>query len=297
MNGRGNLTGVSTDDILALKPFSRTIYAGGGPVREAGTESDKTLSQSSSTSIADPDTRLESFTNPCQDEAGEQARSQLISNLVHDLRTPLVSIRGYTKMILDERAGTINSTQREYLTIVSENTNRLVQMLNSLMQAAATHSLRFETVDLRTVWQELLAAVRLRAQERSITLTEQITAEPLFVVGDKQKLAEVFLNLLSNSIKFSGPGGAVDVQLFSRDGEATVSISDMGVGIPAELLQKFLSRAVQSEINGSPREALGVGLSLLRDLIRLHGGQVAVSSKDGEGVSFVITLPSILNGE
>ncbi|MBI2817571.1 MAG: HAMP domain-containing histidine kinase [Acidobacteria bacterium] len=267
-------------------------------MRDAGTDTDKalsdhTLSESPSARVAERDAGLESQS---QDEAAAQARAHLISNLVHDLRTPLVSIRGYTKMILDERAGSINNTQREYLTIVSENTNRLVQMLNSLMQAAATHKLRFETVDLRTIWQELLPGVRPRAQERSITLTEQITAEPLFVVGDKQRLAEVFLNLLSNSIKFAGQRGTVDVQLFSRDGEATVVISDTGVGIPAELLQKFLSRPVQPEIGGFPREGLGVGLSLLRDLIRLHGGQVAVSSKEGEGIAFVITLP-IISGE
>jgi two-component system phosphate regulon sensor histidine kinase PhoR len=262
------------------------------PVRERETENPEL--ESSSASIAE-EMQLESLQTRVDADALDQTRSQLIANLVHDLRTPLVSIRGYTKMILEERAGTINSTQREYLTIVTENTNRLVQMLNSLLQLATTQPLHFETLDMRSLWQAALAVVRPHAQQKSVKVIERIPAEPLVILGDKQKLMEVFTNLLSNAVKFTDQGGEVALELSGKnEGEATVTISDTGVGIPAELVEKFVER--MSPPDGSSatiRESLGVGLSVVHDIIRLHGGRLSVSSKAEEGVTVFITLPAL----
>ena len=209
----------------------------------------------------------------------DQTRSDLIANLAHDLRTPFVSIRGYTKMMLEERAGPINSTQREYLTIVAENTNRVIQLLNDLLQLATKQPLRLEPFDVCDLWREILGLRRPRALGKSIRIMELVPAEPLVILGDRQKLMEVFAELLSNAVKITDQGGEIIVEVSnSNPDDITVKISGTG----------------QSETSkpGS-HDNLGTGLSVVHDVIQSHGGRISVSSKTGEGIAFLITLPAL----
>ena len=209
----------------------------------------------------------------------DETRSGLIANLAHDLRTPFVSIRGYTKMMLEERAGPINSTQREYLTIVAENTNRVIQLLNDLLQLATKQPLRLEPFDVCSLWGEVLGLVRPSALGKSIRIMERIPAEPLVILGNRQKLMEVFAELLSNAVKFTDQGGEIIVEVSNNNpGDTTVKISGTG----------------QSEAStpGS-HDNLGTGLSAIHDVIQSHGGRISVSNKTGEGVAFLITLPAL----
>ncbi len=227
-------------------------------------------------------------------EALDQTRSHLIANLVHDLRTPLVSIRGYTKMILEDRAGTINTTQREYLSIVAENTNRVIQLLSNLVRLTSNEPLRFQVFDARELSKEALGFVKARLVGQSVRISERVTKEPLLVLGDKQKLTEVFTNLLYNAVKFTDAGGEVGIHLGATGkGEVSATISDTGVGIPQEILSTLLHRGASADGSASTRGSFSVGLSVVQDIIRLHGGHLSVSSKTGEGVTFLITLPAV----
>ena len=209
----------------------------------------------------------------------DQTKSDLIANLAHDLRTPFISIRGYTKMMLEERVGPINNTQREYLTIVAENTNRVIQLLNDLLQLATKQPLRLEPFDVCGLWGEVLGLVRPPALRKSIRITERIPAEPLVILGDRQKLMEVFAELLSNAVKITDQGGEIIVEVSNSNPEdITVKISGTG----------------QSETSkpGS-HDSLGTELSVVHDVIQLHGGRISVSSKTGEDIAFLITLPAL----
>ena len=243
----------------------------------------------------------ESITNAMQAtselEAIAQTRSQLLAKIPHELRTPLVAIRGYTKMILDERAGPINSTQREYLTIVSENSNRLVSLVNwisNLVQLTGER-LRLEFVDLRELWHESRRTIQAAATERSIKIIEEIPSEPFTVLGDREKLAQVFNTLLQNAVKFTDPDGEIRVEFSGApEDDRTVRISDTGVGIPPELLEKIFDRYHQTDsLPQRGHNNAGMGYSIVHDIIRLHGGKIVVTSKVGEGSSFVFTLPPL----
>jgi signal transduction histidine kinase len=225
-------------------------------------------------------------------EALDQVLSRPIANLVHDLRTPLVSIRGYTKMILEERAGPINDVQREYLTIAAENTNRVIQLLNDLSKLTS-QSLHFEAFDASDLWRESLVLAAPRALNRSIKIAERIPPAPAMIYGDRQKLTEGLADLLFHAIKITEQGREIVGELSSsQDGEVAIAISNIGVGTPAELLNKVFSGAAQGESSSSNAgESLGAGLAVLQDIIRLHGGRISVSSKAGEGVTVSVTLP------
>jgi signal transduction histidine kinase len=200
-------------------------------------------------------------------------------------------------MVLDERAGPINSTQREYLTIVSENSNRLVSLINwisNLVQLTGER-LRLEFVDLRELWRESRRTIQATATERSIKIVEKIPSEPFTVLGDREKLAQVFNTLLQNAVKFTDPGGEISVEFSGApEDNRTVRISDTGVGIPPELLEKIFDRYHATD-NPPQRgqDTAGMGFSLVHDIIRLHGGKIVVTSKVGEGSSFVFTLPPL----
>ncbi len=232
-------------------------------------------------------------------EAVVQMKSHLLSNVAHELRTPLVAIRGYVNMILDGRAGQINSTQREYLTIVAQNTNRLVNLISNLLHfsrfSTTSGRLFLECFDMRELCEESLRLIRPRAIEKSIKVIEKIPPEPFTVTGDREKLAQVFNNLLSNAVKFTDSGGQIAVEFWrGREDEVTVKVSDTGVGIPPELLDKIFDRYYQADLSPSHNcDGVGIGLSIVHDIIRLHGGRISVVSKVGEGSTFVFTLPTI----
>ena len=228
-------------------------------------------------------------------EPHSKCQSELIADLAHDLRTPFVSIRGYTKMILEERAGPINSTQREYLSIVAENTIRAIQLLNDLLAVATSQPLRLETMDVRDLWQEARGILKPRAQAKSLRITERIPPEPLLVAGDREKLMEVLAEIFSHTIKFTDPGAEIFVELSNHDKETiTVRISDAKAETPAKLLD------ADSRLNNPPGrstpgayDGLSTGFSMVREIIQSHGGRISVSNQDESGVGFFISLPAL----
>ncbi len=232
-------------------------------------------------------------------EAMVQINSHLLSNLSHELRALLATIRGYTKMVLEEKAGQINSTQREYLAIVSENTDRLVGVVSNSLQFITDQQVRLRCFDMRELWQVCFRSIELQALERSIRITETIPTEPFVVTGDQEKLAMVFDGLLANAIKFTGGGGEIGVKFsHGRDGEVKVEVSDTGVGIAPELLDRIFNHYYRATIASSNhRGPVGVGLPTVRDIVWLHGGRIAVTSKLGEGSTFIFTLPAIQAGQ
>ena len=232
-------------------------------------------------------------------EALDPTRSHLIANLVHDLRTPLVSIRGYTKMVLEERAGPITSTQKEYLTIAVENTNKVVQLLNNLQQVAESQPLRFEVFDMRELLQDSSRAVRDQAIGNSGKIEERIPSEAFFVFGDKQKLTEVFTSLLSDAIK-GAQGGDVSVELSGgKRREVAISISHKAAEISGASLGKTSMNRDQPcndqrlASRSATGETLGADFTAIQDIIRLHGGQFSLSDNTGEGVAYSITIPAL----
>ena len=220
----------------------------------------------------------------------EQIRSRMLSNLAHELRTPLVAIRGYTKMILDGRAGPVNHTQREYLTIIAGNADKLVARTHNLSLLSGTRQLHLEPFDLRNLWEKCAQRCSQSVSEKSIRMVSQVPSYPLQVVGDREKLADVMTRLLGCALRCTNPGGEIVVDIaLGRNDDVLVRIHRTGTRIPQEILDGILD-----DFNSpSPRafDDTRYGLSEAHKITCLHGGTISVASNAGEGFTFVFALP------
>ena len=230
-----------------------------------------------------------------------QMRSHLHANVAHELRTPLAAIRGYARMILDGRGGEINPTQREYLRVVTDNTNRLIGLVSwmSYVSELSAQHLTLSTFDLRVVWTESMNSAGQSLAGKSLQLTEQIPDEPFIVVGDREKLGYVFIELLAAAARFSDPSGTLITEFsHGRDREVTVKITEKGSTIPGDALKKIFERSFNtitkpvSELS----EGDNVNLSGVYDVVGMHGGRVFVNSTAGQGATFLFTLPAVSMG-
>jgi signal transduction histidine kinase len=234
-------------------------------------------------------------------EATIRMRAHLQANVAHELRTPLAAIRGYSRMILDGRAGEINDTQKDYLTVITNNTDRLIHLLNwvSHISDPGLLQLTLSTFDLLESWSECVKSKAEPLREKSIALRQQIPHESFVLIGDKERLGNALDALLSSALKFARENSVIVVQ-FAHGREKDISVkivSETGDGIPPVVLNHAFDRGVSSGSSSAaivPRsDTRELNLSAVRDTVGIHGGRIFVTSKAGEGFTFIITLPAV----
>ncbi|HEO70134.1 MAG TPA: GAF domain-containing protein, partial [Candidatus Hydrogenedentes bacterium] len=226
----------------------------------------------------------------------DEMKTNLLSNVSHELRTPLVSIMGYTDMILHGKAGPTTDTQQEYLDIILRNVEKLVTLIENLLDFSRIHKgakdLVFDTLDLAEVVRTSIQIVKPVADGRSIRLEFDAPKDPVLVEGDKGKLGQVFNNLLSNAVKFNRPEGTVSVALHLSETAVEAVVRDTGIGIPAEELDKIFTRFYQVDDSSTRKYGgTGIGLAIAQDIVRLHGDRITVTSQPGQGSVFRFSLP------
>jgi signal transduction histidine kinase len=223
-----------------------------------------------------------------------EMQKHLQSNVAHELRTPLATVRGYTRMILDGRAGDIAQTQRDYLNIVTENANRLIGLVNwmsHLLQYGTQH-LSVASNDLKEIWLGCLKAQSDAIAEKAIQIQQQIPHESFITTCDRHKVEFVFSSLLANAIRCSESGGRISVEFSrGRQREITVKFSDFGTGLPPEQINKIFERYYSSAFDSA--KPTDQGLAGVYDIIGLHGGRLFVNSRPGEGSTLLFTLPAV----
>jgi len=230
-----------------------------------------------------------------------QMRSHLQANVAHELRTPLAAIRGYTRMILDGRGGEINTTQREYLRIVTENTNRLIGLISWMSYVAelSAQHLKLSRFDLRDVWGECVKSAQDVLTEKSLQLVARIPEESFVMVGDQEKLSFVFSELIAAAAKFSDGSGTISADFsHGREKEVTIKISEKGASIPLDVLNRIFERPFNTisrpPVQDAPTDV--INLSSVYDIVGMHGGRVFVNSTAGQGATFLFTLPAVSMG-
>jgi signal transduction histidine kinase len=222
------------------------------------------------------------------------------SNLAHELRTPLAAVRGYARMILDGRAGEISSTQRDYLTVITENANRLIHLVSWMSHVAqqTEQNFKLSTFDLRTVWADCLGSQEAALRLKSINLTQHIPDESFVIMGDQEKMSYVFSYLIALAMKLNHPEGRIIAEFsHGREQEVNIKITSDGDAIPSEMLGKIFERSVNA-IPAVPPHNADVGefsLSGIYDVIGMHGGRIFVNSKPGAGATFLFTLPAVIS--
>ena len=227
----------------------------------------------------------------------DEMKSNLLGNVSHELQTPLVSIRGFTEMILKGRLGVITEEQRKGLQISLKNIDRLISMIDNLLafsrMSEEAGRLRLSTFGLRAVVQESRELQQEQMDARQIRFSSAYESPEVAIRGDRDMILQVFINLLSNAIKFNREGGRIEVTVRAgRPGFVMVQVQDTGIGIPQEDLERIFERSYRSRQAGAAAgEGSGLGLSIVRNILRLHGCTIQAESRAGRGSVLSLNLP------
>jgi signal transduction histidine kinase len=227
--------------------------------------------------------------------AASQAKSEFLANMSHELRTPLNAIIGFSEVLVDRMFGDLSDKQDEYLRDIHASGQHLLSLINDILDLSKIEAGRMELepadFDLSTVIDNALILVRERAGRRGITLGHAIDDRIGVIRGDERKVKQVLLNLLSNAIKFTPEGGRVDVHATARGKRVEVSVIDTGIGIAPEDQEAVFEEFRQVGPAANKVEGTGLGLTLSRKFVELHGGRLSVESRLGAGSTFTFTLP------
>jgi two-component system, NtrC family, sensor kinase len=233
-------------------------------------------------------------------EVASQHKSEFLANMSHELRTPLNAIIGFSEVLTERMFGELNEKQEEYLKDIYASGTHLLSLINDILDLSKIEAGRMELeltdFDLPTAIDNALMLVRERAGRRSITLRTSIDDRLGRIQADERKVRQVVLNLFSNAIKFTPEGGRIEVGAVPKDGTVEVSVSDTGVGIAPEDQEAVFEEFRQVGTAAKKVEGTGLGLTLCRKFVELHGGKIWVKSQVGVGSTFTFTIP-VRHGE
>jgi signal transduction histidine kinase len=222
------------------------------------------------------------------------------SNIAHELRTPLAAIRGYARMILDGRTGEVTDTQRDYLRIINENTNRLINIANWMTHLADLSAQHFSLApcDLGNIWADVLGKNQETIASKSLNFSERIPDQRFEIVGDAEKLSYAFNQLIGAAVKLSDSGATVSAEFSrGREQEVMVKISVSSSGVAPEALNKVFDGSVNAGTAGTPEtDQIHKSLTAVHEIVGLHGGRMFVNSTSGQGSTLLFTLPAITVG-
>jgi two-component system, OmpR family, phosphate regulon sensor histidine kinase PhoR len=258
--------------------------------------------------VSDEALRLEearAATRRAQSQAAQadQSRRELIVNVSHELRTPIANIRGHAESLLlaaeaADGAATSPEETKRYLTIIARESERLSALVDDLLALARAEAgelrLEIRPVSVSGVFDEVYEALApLARRERQVTLTRESVEDAPSVLADRQRLAQILLNLARNAITYTPPGGIVSLSVERPDHyHLSLVVADTGVGIPQEELERVFERFYRADASRARATGgFGLGLAIVRDLAQAMGGVVTAESVVGQGSRFRVTLP------
>ncbi len=226
----------------------------------------------------------------------DRLKTEFISNITHELLTPMTSIKGFTELICDETMGEINDEQRKSTEIILRNSDRLIRLIKELLDGANIEKnrlgLQFRLVSISDILMKSIQDMHPQARDKEIMIIENI--EPLPEIwGDEERLTQAITNLLVNAIKFTQRKGKITLTAYEDATDVRISITDTGIGIPADKLTRIFDRFYQAD--GSTRRkygGVGLGLSICKGIIEKHYGSIWAES-DGRGSTFHVILPKL----
>ncbi|MDO3412759.1 HAMP domain-containing sensor histidine kinase [Saccharibacillus sp. CPCC 101409] len=218
----------------------------------------------------------------------EAMRQEFVSNVSHEIQTPLTSIRGFARALQSDPA---EAERREYLNIIDRESERLSKLSANLLKLASLDTVRLNLKPLRLDEQIRRSAASCAPLWSARSLELSADLERADIVGDEDLLSQVWLNLLSNAIKFTPEGGELFLGAELRGGEVIVTVRDTGQGIPAEDVPHVFDRFYKADSSRSAKAGgSGLGLSIVQKIVRLHGGRVDIESEPGRGTAVSVTL-------
>ncbi|MGQ9627566.1 MAG: sensor histidine kinase [Anaerolineae bacterium] len=222
--------------------------------------------------------------------------AEFVSVVSHELRTPLTSIKGYADMLMSGMAGEVNDTQKKFLRIIRANAERLSNLVSDLLDIvrleAGQVKLNLQPLNLGELISETALSVEEHIQEKGLELSLSIPPEVPPVLADRERISQAIKHLLNNAWQYTPAGGKISVSLNSGGGELLVRISDTGIGISSEDRARLFTRFFRADHPlVRERSGAGLGLSLVKSIVELHGGKIWVESEPDAGSTFSFTLP------
>jgi signal transduction histidine kinase len=232
-----------------------------------------------------------------QAELANRAKSEFLAMVSHELKTPLNAIIGFSDILSNQTLGPIGKPQYlEYASDIRDSGQYLLKIINDILDLSRIESgnltLIEEQVDVVAIIQSAVRLIRPRAESAGLTLQTEFPIGVLCVLADARAMKQIFVNLLSNAVKFTLKGGRVSVSVSIEAGRPTIAVADTGIGIPAKDLTRVCEPFVQVDTSLARRfEGTGLGLTLTKRLVDLHGGELVLRSTLGVGTTVTVRLP------
>jgi PAS domain S-box-containing protein len=225
-------------------------------------------------------------------EAALHTRDQFLAVAAHELKTPLTTLRGYTDVLRrrTEREHTLNERDQRALHIIDAQARRLQELIDSLLDL---RRLQAGALSVKRTPLDLCGLVRRLMDElQRHTLHVECPTDTVIVAGDEARLEQVAQNLLQNAMKYSPSGGLVTVRLRRDQDRALLTVSDQGVGIPEAAQARVFEQFYRADnVEGRQFQGMGIGLYVVKEIVTLHGGEIGVESREGQGSTFTVSLP------
>lgn len=229
-------------------------------------------------------------------EKANQAKSEFLANMSHELRTPLNSVIGFSDILSKEVRGELNDPQKKYVSNIAKSGNHLLSLINDILDLskieAGQEQLEYSSFDLHEVLDEISILIKPLTSKKKIDLQMDLPSEDIRVYADRKKFKQIMYNLLSNASKFTPDKGTITIIANQEKDKLKVAVSDTGIGIPkADQTTIFEPFQQVKSSKSSEHKGTGLGLSIVRELVEMHGGQVALKSEVGKGSTFTFTVP------
>jgi signal transduction histidine kinase len=229
-------------------------------------------------------------------ETADRLKSEFIANVSYELRTPLNTIIGFTEILAGQYFGDLNQRQAEYATGILESSNRLLLLIDDILDLATIEAghmtLELESIDLGAVLNGVLGLVRERARQKSIDLECDCPTDIGAIVADERRLKQALFNILSNAVKFTPENGQIVLSARRDGGDVVLTTSDSGIGISVEDQERVFGKFERGSSPEARRSGAGLGLSLVKSFVELHGGRVRLESAADAGTKVICTLPA-----
>ena len=229
-------------------------------------------------------------------KAVSKRKTDFVSAVSHELRTPLTSIKGYASILLSEKLGGLPQAVKERLDKINRHSDELAHLVNELLDISRIESgrvtMKSEPCELKDMVTMVADLLSVQLKEKDIEFAIDIRKDIKLILGDRQQLERVFINLVSNAIKFTPLKGKIMINAYSKDGLVQIDVTDTGIGIPPEaqgaIFEEFyrVDNPINQKVKGT-----GLGLSLVKHIVEAHKGEIWVKSNIGEGSTFSFTIP------
>jgi K+-sensing histidine kinase KdpD len=229
-------------------------------------------------------------------EAADRAKSEFVRMVTHELRSPLTAVQSMLRILEQGYVGPMTSKQQDLIQRSQRRISFLLALVKDLLELAAGKMEQLQGVKEEVVLNGIIAKVtelmQASAEEKGLAYSVDLAPEPLVVVGIEDGLERVVMNLVSNAVKYTPAGRSVAVRAWSEEDQVRIEVSDTGIGIPEEALPRIFSEFYRAKnAKAMEMEGTGLGLAIAKEVVEQHGGEISVSSVEGEGSTFRVSLP------